>query len=178
VFYERTFKIACLVSEKPDFEHCWTPDQTPNSPKMAAILGEFGVHQRIQSPIFQKPNMQFSKFAHSVLCIIALGHYWGPVIPTVASWTLWTGEIPLLFSNDPNGSFRCMDHRQSTRHLAFDKPIELYHCTWAPLRPCAILPLDRIGSPGPGRFPYSFRMIPMVFYVHESQAIHTSLGLW
>ena len=36
-----------------------------------------------------------------------------------------TGEIPLLFSNDPKGSFRCneppgMNHRQFTHHSAFD----------------------------------------------------------
>jgi hypothetical protein len=37
-----------------------------------------------------------------------------------------TGEIPLLFSIDPKGSFRQVNYRQSTHHLAFDKPVELH----------------------------------------------------
>ena len=36
------------------------------------------------------------------------------------------GEIPLLISKDSKGSFRCMDHRQTTHHLAFDKPVKLH----------------------------------------------------
>jgi hypothetical protein len=36
VFYERILKIACLVSEKSDFE-------SSDKLMMAAILGEFGV---------------------------------------------------------------------------------------------------------------------------------------
>jgi hypothetical protein len=38
-------------------------------------------------------------------------------------------EIPLLFSNDPKGSFRCMNHMQSTHHSAFDKPVKLHWWT-------------------------------------------------
>jgi hypothetical protein len=34
------------------------------------------------------------------------------------NWKLGTGQIPLRFSNEPKGSFRCMNHRQSTHHLA------------------------------------------------------------
>jgi hypothetical protein len=39
-----------------------------------------------------------------------------------------TREIPLLFSNDPKGSYKCMNHGQSTHHSAFDKPVKL--CWW------------------------------------------------
>jgi hypothetical protein len=35
----------------------------------------------------------------------------------------------LLFSNDPKGSFRCMNHLQSTHHSAFDKTVELHRWT-------------------------------------------------
>jgi hypothetical protein len=60
---KRILKIACLASEKLDFEHCfveqcWILDQTPNSLKMAVNL-EF---IRGFSPIFLKPNIKFSKF--------------------------------------------------------------------------------------------------------------------
>jgi hypothetical protein len=36
-------------------------------------------------------------------------------------------DSPTLF--DPNGYFRCMNHRQSTHHSAFDKPVELHWWT-------------------------------------------------
>jgi hypothetical protein len=83
------------------------------------------------------------------------GRHWGPVIQTSArigspgpgrfpyshcgwaslrssdsdfgqNWKPGTGEIPLLISNDPKVSFRCMNHTQSTYHSAFDKPVELH----------------------------------------------------
>jgi hypothetical protein len=50
------------------------------------------------------------------------------------TWANWwsdhldqsTREISLLFSNDPKGSLRCMNHRQSTQHSAPDKPVKLH----------------------------------------------------
>jgi hypothetical protein len=36
------------------------------------------------------------------------------------------GENPLLFLNDPEVSFRSMNHRHSTHDSAFDKPVELH----------------------------------------------------
>jgi hypothetical protein len=51
---------------------------------------------------------------------------WGPVIQSL---TRIGGEIPLLFSNDPKGSFRCMNHRQSADQSPFDKPVELHRWT-------------------------------------------------
>jgi hypothetical protein len=47
------------------------------------------------------------------------GQYWKPR----------TGQIPVLVSNDPKRSFRCMNRRQSTCHSAFDKPVELHWST-------------------------------------------------
>jgi hypothetical protein len=72
-----------------------------------------------------------SVFLHShwALCtgIIAVGRHWGPVIPTSPRIvSLGPGEIPLLFWSDPQWSFRCMNHRQSTNHLVFDKPVKLH----------------------------------------------------
>jgi hypothetical protein len=53
------------------------------------------------------------------------------------------GEIPLLFSNDLQGCLRCMNHRQSTHHLAFDEPVS---CTWT----CGdkVIGYDRDSNPG------------------------------
>jgi hypothetical protein len=38
------------------------------------------------------------------------------------NWKPRTREIPLLFSNDPKGYVRCLDHWQSAHHFAFDEP--------------------------------------------------------
>jgi hypothetical protein len=55
--------------------------------------------------------------------------HWGPAalrsstIEDQCHWGPVTNEFPRLFSNEPNGSFRCMNHthRQSTNHSAVSK---------------------------------------------------------
>jgi hypothetical protein len=42
------------------------------------------------------------------------------------NWKARTWELPLLISN---WSLRCINHRQSTHNLAFDKPVELHWWT-------------------------------------------------
>jgi hypothetical protein len=42
------------------------------------------------------------------------------------NWKHRKGEIPLLLLNHPKWSIRCMNHRSSTHHFAFDKPVELH----------------------------------------------------
>jgi hypothetical protein len=54
----------------------------PTQAWIFSILGEFWVHQRIQSPIFQKPNMQFSKF-------FCKTPNYGPMINQWSNLTWW-----------------------------------------------------------------------------------------
>jgi hypothetical protein len=42
------------------------------------------------------------------------------------NWKPGTSKIPLPSLTDPNGSFRCMNHKPSTHHSAIDKPVELH----------------------------------------------------
>jgi hypothetical protein len=56
---------------------------------------------------------------------------WAPLRPSDSdfgqNWKPGTKEILLLYSNGHKGSFRCVNHRQSTHHLTFDKPASTPH---------------------------------------------------
>jgi hypothetical protein len=66
-------------------------------------------------------HMDFTVWWGTIICkIVEVG------CPTSVTLKPGTGEIPLHFSNDPKGSLRCINHRQSNHHSAFDKPV---NCT-------------------------------------------------
>jgi hypothetical protein len=75
------------------------------------------VHRPLGSATVQLVLL-FHTIAHRVLC----PSLWFWLQPELEART---GDIPQLFMNDPKGCFRCMNHRQSTQHSAFDKPVEL-----------------------------------------------------
>jgi hypothetical protein len=83
---KRVLKIARLVSETSDFE-------SPENLQMAAILGKFGVHRRIQQCSKSKPNMQLLIFYYKA-------HLWSNV--TVSSDQAWLGDFSL--ENQTNSS--------------------------------------------------------------------------
>jgi hypothetical protein len=60
--WKKTSRSSSLIIVTLDHNNRFLQNNFLNSPKIAAILGEFGVYQRIQSPIFLKPNMQFKQF--------------------------------------------------------------------------------------------------------------------
>jgi hypothetical protein len=74
--------------------------------------------------IFLQISSVFTNFAYHVSLLLgAIKAHFGQ------NWKPRIGEILLLFSNDPKGSFRCMNQRQSTHHTAFDQPVKLHWWT-------------------------------------------------
>jgi hypothetical protein len=71
--------------------------------------------------------VEFISYLHLLLLhITAVGRHWGPVIATSARIGSLRPGSPLLFSNEPKECLRCMNHRQSTHHLAFDISVKLH----------------------------------------------------
>jgi hypothetical protein len=54
---------------------------------------------------------------------------WVPLKPSDSDFGQnWKAGRFTYFSNDPKVSFRCINHRQSTHHSAFDKPVIWWIC--------------------------------------------------
>jgi hypothetical protein len=122
------------------------------SPSSSSLIQQLGA---IEAQWFPLPVRIGSPRPGRFHYLTVVGCHWGPVIPTSSqNWKPETGEIPLLslwlgaieaqwfplpvgigspgpgrfpytFRLIPKGSFRCINHGQSTPHSVFDKSVEL-----------------------------------------------------
>jgi hypothetical protein len=144
--------ILTSARSDSDFSRNWKPRTGEIPPTLTAVGCHWGL-VILTSARIGSPGLRRFPYSHCG---------WVPLRPSYSdfsqNWKPRTGEIPLLslWLGTIEAQWCWLQPELEDQDLGDSPTLTAVGCHWGPVIPTSA----RIGSPGPGRFPYSFHMIP------------------